>query len=309
MKAKAKKQRNLRKRNAIAGYLFISPFIIGFVAFMLKPMFESFRMSLSRVTVNAGGTDGKPFVMDLITSFKESNYYNAFLIDPEFKDFLVNTLTDMAIQVPAILVFSFFIALLLNQNFKGRGFVRAVFFLPVILASGILVGLETDNILMSGMKDVIEKSSGTTITATLEEILSTSGVGGRILNPVFTIIDSVYDIALASGIQIIIFISGLQTVSPSMYEAAKIEGCSAWESFWKITFPMVSSMILVNLIYSVVDFFMRTDNEAMELITEKINPEMNYGLGSAMAWSYFGIVVVVLGILVAIISKKVYYYE
>lgn len=309
MKAKARKQRNLRKRNAIAGYLFISPFIIGFVAFMLKPMFESFRMSLSRVTVNAGGTDGKPFVMDLITNFKETNYYNAFLIDPEFKNFLVDTLTEMAIQVPAILVFSFFIALLLNQEFKGRGFVRAVFFLPVILASGILVGLETDNILMAGMKDVIEESSGTTITATLEEILRTSGVGGRILDPVFTIIDSVYDIALASGIQIIIFISGLQTVSPSMYEAAKIEGCSAWESFWKITFPMVSSMILVNLIYSVVDFFMRTDNEAMELITEKINPEMNYGLGSAMAWSYFGIVVVVLGILVAIISKKVYYYE
>ena len=94
-----------------------------------------------------------------------------------------------------------------------------------------------------------------------------------------------------------------------MYEAAKIEGCSAWESFWKITFPMVSSMILVNLVYSVVDFFMRTDNEAMELITEKINPGMNYGLGSAMAWSYFLIVAVVLGILAAIISKKVYYYE
>lgn len=308
MKARAKKPRNLRRRNAIAGYLFISPFIIGFVAFMLKPMFESFRMSLSRVTVNASGS-GEPFVMDFITNFKESNYFYAFLRDPEFKNLLVETLKDMAIQVPSILVFSFFIALLLNQNFKGRGFVRAVFFLPVILASGILVGLETDNVLMSGMKDVISESSGATITATLEEILKTSGVGGRILDPVFTIIDSVYDIALASGIQIIIFISGLQTVSPSMYEAAKIEGCSAWESFWKITFPMVSSMILVNLIYSVVDFFMRTDNEAMELITEKINPEMNYGLGSAMAWSYFGIVVVVLGILVAIISKKVYYYE
>lgn len=303
-----KRQRNLRRRNAIAGYLFISPFIIGFVAFMLKPMLESFWMSLCDVTVNAKGS-ANPFEMDFIKVFKESNYYKAFLLDPDFKNYLVETLTEMAIQVPAILVFSFFIALLLNQEFKGRGFVRAVFFLPVILASGILVGLETDNVLMAGMKDVIAESSGTSITATLEEILSTSGIGGRILDPVFTIIDSVYEIALASGIQIIIFISGLQTVSPSMYEAAKIEGCSAWESFWKITFPMVSSMILVNLIYSVVDFFMRTDNEAMELITEMINPKMDYGLGSAMAWSYFGIVAAVLGILVAIISKKVYYYE
>lgn len=305
---KTKKPRNLRRRNAIAGYLFVSPFIIGFVAFLLKPMFESFWMSLSNVTLSLTG-DGKPFVMDVITNWKETNYYRAFFVDREFKTLLTNTLTEMAIQVPAILVFSFFVALLLNQEFKGRGFVRAIFFLPVILSSGILVGLETDNILMSGMKEIMEESAGPSITVTLQEILSTSGIGGKILDPVFTIIDAVYDVALASGIQIVIFISGLQTVSPSMYEAAKIEGCSAWESFWKITFPMVSSMILVNLIYSVVDFFMRTDNEAMELITKKINPEMNYGLGSAMAWSYFGIVIVVLGILAGLISKKVYYYE
>lgn len=306
---KAKRHRNLRRRNAIAGYLFVSPFIIGFVAFLLKPMYESFKMSLCDVIVNANSKVGEPFNMTFISDLKSTNYYKAFFIDPEYKNLLVETLKDMAIQVPSILVFSFFVALLLNQKFKGRGFVRAVFFLPVILASGILVGLETDNVLMSGMKDVIAESSNATITVTLQEILSTTGIGGKILDPVFTIIDSVYDIALASGIQIIIFISGLQTVSPSMYEAAKIEGCSAWESFWKITFPMVSSMILVNLVYSVVDFFMRTDNEAMELITEKINPGMNYGLGSAMAWSYFLIVAVVLGILAAIISKKVYYYE
>jgi ABC-type sugar transport system permease subunit len=210
----------------------------------------------------------------------------------------------------AVAIFSFFIALLLNQEFKGRGFVRAIFFLPVILSSGVIVGLEYNNTLMAGMKDVIaEAGDGFSITASLETILRTTGIGGKILEPVFQIIDGVYDVALASGIQIVIFISGLQTVSTSMYEAAKIEGCTAWESFWKITFPLVSSMILVNLVYTTVDFLMRTDNQVMTLITEKVNPHMEYGLSAAMAWSYFGIVAVVLGLLVGIISKKVYYYE
>ncbi|MBR6536420.1 MAG: sugar ABC transporter permease [Lachnospiraceae bacterium] len=309
--AKKRKPRNLRRRNAITGYLFISPFIIGFLVFLVKPMIESFRMSLSKVIIAASQKEGgNGFIMERITTWKESNYYRAFFYDPDYKNRLVDSLKSMAIQVPAIIVFSFFIALLLNQEFKGRGFVRAIFFLPVILSSGVIVGLEYNNTLMSGMKDIIaESGEGFSITASLETILRTTGIGGKILDPVFKIIEGVYDVAIASGIQIIIFISGLQTVSTSMYEAAKIEGCTAWESFWKITFPLVSSMILVNLVYTTVDFLMRTDNQVMDLITLKVNPQMEYGLSAAMAWSYFAIVAAVLGILSAIISKKVYYYE
>ena len=309
--AKKRKARNLRRRNAIAGYLFISPFIVGFLLFLVKPMIESFRMSLSKVIIAASQKEGgNGFIMERITTWKESNYYRAFFYDPDYKNRLVDSLKNMAIQVPAIIVFSFFIALILNQEFKGRGFVRAIYFLPVILSSGVIVGLEYNNTLMSGMKDVIaESGDGFSITASLETILRTTGIGGKILDPVFKIIEGVYDVALASGIQIVIFISGLQTVSTSMYEAAKIEGCTAWESFWKITFPLVSSMILVNLVYTTVDFLMRTDNQVMDLITLKVNPQMEYGLSAAMAWSYFAIVAAVLGILAAIISKKVYYYE
>ena len=309
--ARKRKARNLRKRNAITGYLFIAPFILGFLLFLFKPMLESLRMSFSEVTIAAATQKGgKGFVMKTITTWKESNYYQAFFDDPNYKNQLVEALKNMAIQVPAIIIFSFFIALLLNQEFKGRGFVRAIFFLPVILSSGVLVGLEYNNALMASMKGAIEEAgSGINITATLETILRTTGFGGKILEPVFQIIEAVYDVALASGIQIVIFISALQTVSPSMYEAAKIEGCTAWESFWKITFPLVSSMILVNLVYTTIDFLMRTDNQVMTTITRKVTPEMEYGLSAAMAWSYFAIVAVVLGIVAAIISKKVYYYE
>ena len=168
-KEKAKKQRNLRKRNAITGYFFISPFIIGFLVFLIKPMIESFQMSLSKVTVAAKEAAGsKGFNMELIKTWKESNYYRAFFYDPDYKNRLVDSLKNMAIQVPAIIIFSFFIALLLNQEFKGRGFVRAIFFLPVILSSGVIVGLEYNNTLMSGMESAIKEAGNFVPVASIE---------------------------------------------------------------------------------------------------------------------------------------------
>ena len=141
-------------------------------------------------------------------------------------------------------------------------------------------------------------------------ITSDSSPMSQMFSYVFDIINSVYDIAIASGIQIIIFLSALQTISPSMFEAAKIEGCTAWESFWKITLPMVSSMILVNIVYTVIDFFLKTDNTVMERIYEiAIGGRMDYGQASAMAWVYFLCVIVALGIVSLIISRRVYYYE
>ena len=304
--AKKKKQKNLRVRDAVAGYLFIAPFIIGFVCFMAYPLIQSLLMSFNKVTVAAGGWN-----MEWVGIY---NYKYAFTIDPEFNQLLVEELGNMAVDVPVTLIFSFFIALLLNQEFKGRGFVRAIFFLPVILSSGVMVGLEYNNSLLSGMEDVIRESSNSSaITSTLEEILTasmaSSGMGSKFLEFVFNAVDHVYDIAIASGIQIIIFLSGLQTISTSMYEAAKIEGATAWETFWKITLPMISSMILVNLIYTIIDCFLSSDSELMTKISDTMTKQMDYGFSSAMAWVYFACVIAIIGICSLIISKRVYYYE
>ena len=138
-------------------------------------------------------------------------------------------------------------------------------------------------------------------------MLETAGVGTRAYEWVFEIIENIYDIATASGIQIIIFISGLQSISSSMYEAAEIEGCTKWESLWKITFPMVSSIFLVNWIYTIVDYSMRSDNDVMTRIDTVLTTDLRYGLSSAMAWTYFLIVTVFIGITSFFISKVVYY--
>ena len=300
--AKKKKKMTLAQKNSIAGYLFILPFIVGFVAFLAYPLFQSMYMSFCNVTVGAGG-----FAMEFSGL---ANYKRAFTLDAEFNRLLTESLSNMAYRVPATLVFSFFVALLLNQEFKGRGVVRAIFFLPVILSSGVIVGLEYNNTLLQGMEDVVQSSANTSsVTSTLQAILDTGGSGSKFFQYVFDIVDSVYDVAIASGIQIIIFLSGLQTVSTSMYEAAKIEGCTAWESFWKITFPMVSSLILVNIVYSIIDFLIRTDNEVMEKINKTMSMQMDYGFSSAMAWSYFLCVMGIIAVVSLILSKKVYYYE
>lgn len=302
MKKQKNKLAGLQKRKALSGYLFILPFIIGFLVFMIKPLFQSLYMSFC--TVELGSGNFNPIWTGL------ENYKYAFTVDPEFNRLLVEEITRMMIYSVAIIVFSFFVALVLNQKFHGRALVRAIFFLPVILSSGVILGLETDNQLMATLATQIEETTqNISITGALEEILRTAGVGVRAFEKVFEIIDNIYDVAIASGIQIIIFLSGLQTIPSSMYEAADIEGCTKWESLWKITFPMISSMFLVNWIYTVIDFCMRSDNEVIEKIQVVMIDQMKYGRASAMSWVYFVLILAFIGVTALLISKEVYYYD
>ena len=295
----------MRARNARIGTWFILPFIIGFLLFMLKPMMESFSMSLSDVTLLPGqGYQQKP------VGFR--NYHTALAVDPEFNKFLVEEIGQMAANTIATLVLSFVIAVILNQEFKGRTLCRAIFFLPVILSSGVLPGIEHQNEfydMMGGLAQSMAESSGMDISATLQDLLGASGVAGSLFEVVFTMIDSIYDIVMASGIQIIVFLSGLQSISPSLYEAADVEGCSGWESFWKITFPMVSPLLLVNCIYTIIDFFMKNDNRVMELIYQVTYQDAKFGVSSAMSWIYFGVALAFIGVSSFIISKAVKSYE
>jgi ABC-type sugar transport system permease subunit len=259
-------------------------------------------MSFSKVELGVGGFT--------ITFRGLLNYNNAFRLDPAFNRLLTDELTQMSYTTIAIMVFSFFTALILNQKFRGRAFVRAIFFLPVILSSGVILGLEFNNTLLANLKDLIaEEGTEGSITIVLQDILRTSGVGSDLFDLLFTVVDGIYDIAISSGIQIVIFLSGLQTIPSSMYEAASIEGSTSWESLWKITFPMISPLFVVNWVYTIIDFSTRTDNELMDRIMDTIYLEQDYGFASAMLWIYLVIVIAAIGITTKLISKGVYYYE
>ena len=229
--------RTIQARRARTGTLFILPLIIGFLLFMVRPLYLSFLMSLSKVVVVEGTMS--PFNINLNLLGKNlvlplGNYNYAFVSDPDFNKMLVDEIGRMAINTIATLVMSFVIAVILNQNFKGRTICRIIFFLPVILSSGVLPGIESQNAyfnLMTSISDAVGQSSGVDLSKSLQQLLSVSGVAQNVFDVIFQMIDSIYDIVMASGIQIIVFLTGLQSISPSLYEAAEVEGCSAWESF------------------------------------------------------------------------------
>ncbi|MBQ4497919.1 MAG: sugar ABC transporter permease [Spirochaetaceae bacterium] len=274
---------------------------------MIKPLYQSLTMSLSAVDVSVNG-----FVMEWNNY---GNYIRAFTVDPEFNRLLLTSIATMFYRSLATIVFSFFVALLLNQKFKGRALVRSIFFLCDILSSGVLVGLEYNNALLSQLKATIEEQGNSnTITVVLEEILvsntgGVNGVSGKLFKTLFEIIDSIYDVAMASGIQIIIFLSGLQNIPPSMYEAADMEGCTSWERLWKITVPMVSPLLSVCWVYTIIDFFTKTDNAIMKKINDVMIGQLNYGFSSALAWIYFIVVMALIGLTSLLISKVVYNYD
>ena len=297
--------RTMRARNARTGTYFILPFILGFLVFMCKPLVESLIFAFNDVKLVPGVGYTKTFV-------GIENFKTALLVDPEYNTYLVEEIGQMVINTIATLVMSFVVAVILNQEFKGRVLCRAIFFLPVILSSGVLPGIEHQNEfydMMAGMAEAVEGSSGVNISESLQELLQVSGVGSKFFEVVFTMIDTIYDIVMASGIQIIVFLSGLQSISPSLFEAADVEGCSAWESFWKITFPMVSPLLLVNCIYTIIDFFMKNDNRVMELIYQVTYQDFKFGISAAMSWIYFAIALAFIGISSFIISKAVKSYE
>ena len=297
------KSLSLKTRRSISGYLFISPFIIGFVFLMLMPFVLFIFMGLSEQHVGSEGG----IIFNLV-GFK--NYYEALFVETDFIQQVLASLADLLITFPSILLYSFFIAIILNQKFKGRAISRAVFFLPVLVASGAAAMGQGDALMntaisaISGNTDSVKDSLN--LTSTLMDLLGTS-LDSSLFDIIETLVEKIYTIAMSSGVQILIFLAGLQTISPSLYEASSIEGATAWENFWKITLPMISPLILVNAVYTIVDVMGNPNNQIVNKLYDMSMREYKYGLSSAMGTIYFGIIIAVLGIVIFLISKGVFY--
>jgi len=307
-----RKAKSLDKKKARMGYIFVLPFILGFFIIYLPMIVDSLQISFSDIKTNPISYEWTGLKHYSYALFEDGDGNVSFVNNP------VSNLKGLLIDVPAIVIFSLFMAIILNQKMHGRAVYRAIFFIPVIVSTGIIEYIDMKNILGAAMESGEAVQSGGSESSAVgmdiinqidvQQFFASMQVGQGLVSYVTDLVNNVYQIALASGIQIIIFLSGMQTISPSMYEASKIEGATAWESFWKITFPMISSLILVNVVYSVIDYFIRSDNRVMQVVTAEIS-SLRYDIGSAMAWSYFLIVIVVVGIAAAIISRGVYYYE
>ncbi|WP_207648979.1 carbohydrate ABC transporter permease [Caldicoprobacter faecalis] len=307
MKVKPKRRLTLEGKKAIIGYIFISPFLIGLAVFFVYPLVQSIIFSFNDLEVTTTG-----YKLNYVGL---GNYRRAFLVDPNFRRVVVEAVTQMITDVPLIVIFSFFAATLLNQEFKGRALARAIFFLPVILTSGVIIAIENSDMLISMARSSFEEEATTGAVASvvqaleLRRLLMQSRMDPRFIGYITGAIDNIYEVITASGVQILVFLAGLQTISPSLYEAAIVEGATGWEKFWKITFPMISPLILVNVVYSIIDSFTRPTNQVMQMIMDAAFKESSYGYSSAIAWVYFVTVMLILGVAVGIISKRVFYQE
>ncbi|WP_409345556.1 carbohydrate ABC transporter permease [Paenibacillus sp. MBLB4367] len=264
-------------------YLFVAPWVFGFLMFMAFPLVFSLYMSFHKVLV-------------LPTAFKYDfqglKYYKEILLGSSvFYDELIPFFQQAVLMIPVILVFSLFIAILLNQNFPGRILFRAMFFLPIIFTSGYILTEFVNQ--GEGSLGFLERYS---IGDYLNQYLGNSSW----TKPIMEVLNRFVLILWYSGVQILNFLAGRQTISKSAYESARIDGASPWEVFWKITLPAMSPFILLNLIYTVVDMFTFPYNPVIKLINTGGG---NYGYNSALAWIYFLVVVAFLGILLLLYNR------
>lgn len=277
-------------RKALSGRLFILPFTVGFILFFLKPALESLLFVFNDVSLKVGG-----FTMEFV-GMKNLKYI--FLTDPDFNKNLVSSMTSLLYKVPVVIIASLFFAVVLNAKFRGRTLVRAIFFLPVIIASGVVMQIINSDTFATSL---ISSSEGmkSTVTASsygLTSLLVDMGVSEKVVSYFSYISSNLYDLMWRTGIQMIIFLAALQSISPVLYEASSIEGASAWENFWMITIPMISPMILINVVYTIIDTFTDSANVVMDQINS-VFADQQYDRASAMSWVYF----LVIGLLLALV--------
>ncbi|MCM1529074.1 MAG: sugar ABC transporter permease [Alistipes sp.] len=288
------------RRKGLYGYGFIGLWMIGTLIFFLIPLIKSLIWSFNDVTIDTGVTHLKWVGLD--------KYSYALTVDENYMDYLGNTLLETLWKTPLILIFSLFIAVILNQKFRGRVLSRAIFFLPVIIATGPVFKIINGDMGSTGNTGAAQFSTmfSTDLVGELLQFLGIYGLSENMNTLITTVADNVFGIVWSSGIQILLFLAALQNIPPSAKEAAQMEGATAWEYFWKITFPYVSPFILANLIFTVIDSFTSPTNEVMKRILA-MRDDWKFGEYSAMAWIYFGIVLVAIGIITAIVNKFIYY--
>lgn len=283
-----KRQSGLQKRKALVGYGFIAPWIIGFGVFCLFPVVYSLIFSFSEIK------DPTTFSFKMVGL---QNYLDAFLVDTEFLPTFLQSIGDTFINLILILFFSFFIAIIINRKIRCRSFFRMVFFLPVILGTGFIL----DQILGENLQE----QSITVVRDLLfsEDVVRT--MPAEFLEMIQELLNRITVVLWNSGVQILLFLTGLQGIAPSIYEAARVDAAGEWEQFWLITLPLMSPMILLTIVYTLVAGFTNSSNEVLEYILEIAFQKNQLELSSAMGWVYFVFIILFVGLTFLAMRKPI----
>lgn len=296
------KRISITKRRGLAGWAFILPWFVGLCVFFFQPLLSVLRYSFADFTFDeVSGYKLLPLADGLF-----SNYRDALTADAEFPQRLASTMTDLLYQTPIIVFFSLFVALLLDQKFRGRDTLRAIFFLPVIVTSGVMATIIKGDITLVDMA-----SSNTAVdlfdASVFTQLMQDYGLPEKIVTAVSAVIADIAGLIWRSGVQILLFMSALLAVPATYHEVAKVEGATAWETFWLVTFPTVSPFVLANTVYTIIDTFTTSENRVIAYITEFSTKDFNYSYASAMSFLYFLLILAVLAAVFLAMRKLVFY--
>lgn len=283
---KKKRQLSLRQRSALEGYLFLAPWLTGLLLFTLFPVVYSVILSMSDVQMAPTG---------IKTRFVGVQWYQeAFTLDTSFPISLLDTMKFVLLSTPMIVVSALLLALLLNGKFPGRRFFRGIFFLPVIIISGPVI----QELLTTKAAAVIQPQ-----TFLIYDFIST--LPGVLSSPLLYIFDNIVLILWFSGVQVVLFLAGLQKIGQPIREAASIDGASPWQMFWKIDLPFLKSLILLNTIYTLVQLSAFSSNKVNQEVVDKMTlVGKTYGYSAALAWIYFGCMMLVIGAAFLILRER-----
>lgn len=289
---KKSKRKSIERLKSRYAYIFLSPWLLGMLFFFLVPIIQSVYFSFSRVAIE-DGVESKFLGL--------ANYKYVLFKDTQYVENFVDALTDMLISVPFILVISLILAVLLNNKFKGRLFFRSLFFLPVIIASGAVLGLYL-NAASGTATEVAVNESVSFGMIDFTEIFSALNLPNAIEKYLGIALDNLFMLVWQSGIQIILFIAGLQSIPDLLYEVSKVEGATKWEEFWFITLPMLGRTIFLVIVFTIVENVTKSNNKVMINGYNFFN-NIEYGKGSAALWLYFVVVGVLMAVILLIYNK------
>lgn len=269
------------------GTMFVMPWIIGFLVFFLIPIIQSVIYSFSDVTFVESGVS--------VNFVGLKSYKYIINEDPDFMGKLSTDILFMVYALPIILLLSIVLALILNQKFRGKLFFRGLYFMPVIIASGVVIEM----LFRTSDSDLVTAGINSTLTDSLfsvEDVISWINLPDKVAEYLKLVINNIFDLLWSCGVQTVLFIAGLQSVPRSIYEASGVEGATKWQEFWFITFPMLGNVTLLVILYTMVDLFTNTRREIIDLAYSQMSAGI-YGRTSAMLWIYF----LAIGILLALV--------
>ncbi len=290
---KLKKNRGITELKSRYGYMFTTHWIIGIVIFFALPLIQSVIFSFSEIEIIGGGID---------INFKGFDNYNQILFkDANYEKWLTSSVTSYLYSLPIIILLSMSLALILNQKFKGRLFFRALYFLPVIISTGAVINLifKTTG---SDMSDVGVSDALSANMISVDDIVKLLDINGEIAKYITVTISKIFDLVWSCGIQIVLFLAGLQSVPSSFYEASRVEGATKWEEFWFITFPMLSRVTLLVTVFTMVELITSERTVLIKNVYSMMRTG-NYDETSAMMWFYFLICGAIMGLIVFLYTR------